>query len=95
MLRQQDADQTYLPRSVRPARHTLPGWRITLRRVVMTVVERLLGHCLAATATRGVLVLLAIVGLLAVITVTLSIGNALLVLLAGVIMRVSCEYRNH
>jgi hypothetical protein len=72
----------------------LPGWRIALRRAVLFVVERALGQCLGATPTRGALVLVAVVGLLAVITVTLSVGNALLVLLAGVIMRISCEYRS-
>lgn len=71
----------------------LPGWRIALRRGVTTVVERALGECLASTPAKGVLVLLAIFGLLAVITVTLSLGNALLVFLAGAIMRVTCEYR--
>lgn len=92
MLRQQDT--TYEPRTVGPADRGLPGWRIALRRGTQTVVERVLGHCLAQTPARGVLVMLAILGLLAVITVTLSLGNALLVLLAGVIMRVGCEYRN-
>jgi hypothetical protein len=71
----------------------LPDWRVALRRGVTTVVERALGECLAPTPTKGMLVLLAIFGLLAVITVTLSLGNALLVLLAGVIMRITCEYR--
>jgi hypothetical protein len=36
----------------------------------------------------------AIAGLLAIIAVTLSPGNALLVLIAGVIMRISCEHRS-
>ncbi len=94
MLRQQYAEQASSQTPTeRPAGRALPGWRIGLRRAVQTVVERALGTCLAATPTRGVLVLLAIAGLLAVITVTLSLGNALLVLLAGAIMRISCEYR--
>jgi hypothetical protein len=94
MLRQDYAEQTApapTPVTERPA-GGMPGWRIALRRYVLFVVDRALGTCLAPTPTRGVLVLLAILGLLAVITVTLSIGNALLVLLAGVIMRISCEY---
>lgn len=90
MLRQDYAEQTAL---APPTGRTMPSWRITLRRLVLLVVERALGTCLAPTPTRGVLVLLAILGLLTVITVTLSIGNALLVLLAGAIMRISCEYR--
>ena len=96
MLRQDYAEQTApapTPVTAPPA-GGMPSWRITLRRFVLLVVERALGTCLAPTPTRGVLVLLAILGLLTVITVTLSIGNALLVLLAGVIMRVSCEYRS-
>ncbi|HEY3608364.1 MAG TPA: hypothetical protein VGL06_12730 [Pseudonocardiaceae bacterium] len=72
----------------------LPGWRIATRRVVTTVVERALGECLAPTPTIGLLVMAAIAGLLAIIAVTLSPGNALLVLIAGVIMRISCEHRS-
>ncbi|HEX4722864.1 MAG TPA: hypothetical protein VH333_10145 [Pseudonocardiaceae bacterium] len=93
MLRQDYAEQTTPQPSERTTGRAQPGWRIALRRGVRGVVTRALGVCLAPTPARGVLVLLAIVGLLAVITVTLSVGNALLVLLAGVIMRVSCEYR--
>jgi hypothetical protein len=95
MLGQHYAEQTpeAAPPQDVPVGRGLPGWRITLRRTTLNVVERVLGTCLAATPTRGVLVLLAVLGLLAVITVTLSVGNALLVLLAGAIMRISCEYR--
>lgn len=94
MLRQDYAKQTHPPPPTeRPVGRGLPGWRIAVRRGVHVVVERALGECLAPTPTRGVLMLLAVLGLLAVIAVTLSVGNALLVLLAGAIMRVSCEYR--
>jgi hypothetical protein len=79
--------------TVHPAGAGLPGWRIATRRVITTVVERALGECLAPTPTVGVLVMAAIAGLLAIIAVTLTPGNALLVLLAGVIMRISCEHR--
>jgi hypothetical protein len=81
------------PTTVHPAGPCLPGWRIAARRVVTTVVERALGECLAPTPTIGLLVMAAIAGLLAIIAVTLSPGNALLVLLAGVLMRISCERR--
>jgi hypothetical protein len=77
-----------------PVGSGLPGWRIATRRVVTNVVERALGECLAPTPTIGVLVMAAIAGLLAIIAVTLSPGNALLVLIAGVIMRISCEHRS-
>jgi len=80
--------------TVRPAGSGLPGWRIATRRVITTVVERALGECLAPTPAIGLLVMAAIAGLLAVIALTLSPGNALLVLLAGVIMRISCEHRS-
>lgn len=80
--------------TVHPAGPGLPGWRIATRRVITTVVERALGECLAPTPTIGLLVMAAIVGLLAIIAVTLTPGNALLVLLAGVIMRISCEHRS-
>jgi hypothetical protein len=79
--------------TVHPAGRGLPGWRIATRRAVNTVVERALGECLAPTPTIGLLVMAAIAGLLAVIAVTLSPGNAALVLLAGIIMRISCEYQ--
>jgi hypothetical protein len=79
--------------STHPAGSGLPGWRIATRRVITTVVERALGECLAPTPTIGLLVMAAIAGLLAIIAVTLTPGNALLVLLAGVIMRISCEHR--
>jgi hypothetical protein len=80
--------------TVHPAGSGLPGWRIATRRVITTVVERALGECLAPTPTIGLLVMAAIAGLLAIIAVTLTPGNALLVLLAGVIMRISCEHRS-
>ena len=95
MLRQDYAEQTApapTPVTATPA-GGMPSWRITLRRFVMLIVDRALGTCLTPTPMRGLLVLLAILGLLTVITVTLSIGNALLVLLAGAIMRINCEYR--
>lgn len=79
------------PTTVHPVGRGLPSWRIATRRVVTTVVERALGECLAPTPTIGLLVLAGIAGLLAIIAVTLSPGNALLVLLAGVLMRISCE----
>jgi hypothetical protein len=87
LLRQQYAEQPSNSRR-------LPDWRITLRRGARVVVERALGECLAPTLTIGLLVLLAIVGLLGIIAMTLSVGNAALVLLAGVIMRISCERRD-
>lgn len=99
MLRQHYADETTQTAptagtvDTHPAGRALPGWRIAVRRVAWTVVERVLGDCLAPTPTRGVLVLLAVAGLLVVIALTLSVGNALMVLLAGAIMRISCEYR--
>jgi hypothetical protein len=76
-----------------PTSRTLPHWNITVRRFVGTVLERTLGECLAPNTRTGLLVLTVILGLLAVIAVTLSVGNALLVLLAAVVMRVSCERR--
>lgn len=96
MLRQDYAEQTTPAATPVAAAPTggMPSWRIALRRLVLFVVDRALGTCLAPTPMRGVLVLLAILGLLTVIAVTLSIGNALLVLLAGAIMRISCEYRS-
>jgi hypothetical protein len=100
MLRQyaeQSSPETATPSgdstTVPPTGSGLPGWRIATRRVITTVVERALGECLAPTPTIGVLVMAAIAGLLAIIAVTLTPGNALLVLLAGVIMRISCEHR--
>jgi len=101
MLRQyaeQSSPETVSPSgdstTVRPTGSGLPGWRIATRRVITTVVERALGECLAPTPTIGLLVMAAIAGLLAIIAVTLTPGNALLVLLAGVIMRISCEHRS-
>jgi hypothetical protein len=101
MLRQyadQSSPETVAPSgdstTVPTAGSGLPGWRIATRRVITTVVERALGECLAPTPTIGLLVMAAIAGLLAIIAVTLTPGNALLVLLAGVIMRISCEHRS-
>jgi hypothetical protein len=79
--------------TVHPAGSGLPGWRIATRRVITTVVERALGESLAQTPAIGLLVMATLAGLLAVIAVTLSPGNALLVLIAGIIMRLSCEHR--
>jgi hypothetical protein len=101
MLRQyaeQSPPETATPSGDTPTAHPtgsgLPGWRIATRRVITTVAERTLGECLAPTPTIGLLVMAAIAGLLAIIAVTLSPGNALLVLLAGIIMRLSCEHRS-
>jgi hypothetical protein len=79
--------------TVHPTGGGLPAWRIALRHGVAVTVERSIGECLAPTPTVGLLVLAAIIALLAVIAVTLSVGNALIVLLAGVIMRITCETR--
>jgi hypothetical protein len=66
---------------------------MTLRRLVIRVLDRTLGECWAANPRRGLLMLLAVVSLLAVIAITLSVGNAALVLLAAVAMRITCERR--
>lgn len=69
----------------------LPDWRVGTRRRVITVCERVLGECFVPNARTGVALLAAIVGALTVIALTLSVGNALLVLLAAVVMRIVCE----
>lgn len=76
-----------------PAGRTLPAWQITTRRWLAVACERILGECWAPNPRTGLLVLLVIIGLLAVIAVTLSIGNALLVLVVAAVMRVACERR--
>jgi hypothetical protein len=76
-----------------PAGRTLPRWRITARRWLAVACERILGECWAPDPRTGLLVLLAIIGLLGVIAVTLSVGNALLVLVVAAVMRVLCEHR--
>jgi hypothetical protein len=78
----------------RPAASTLPDWQVTARRIVGTVTERILGECWAPTWQRGLLVLGLLAGLLAIIAVTLSVGNALLVAAVGGVMRILCERRN-
>jgi hypothetical protein len=97
MLRQQHAEQaptTEVDDAVRPpAGRSLPPWRVALRRWVTVVLERTLGECWAPNPRTGLLVLLAIGVLLATIAVTLSVGNALLVLVVSVVMRVSCDRR--
>ncbi len=72
---------------------TLPNWQVVARRTVGTLSERILGECWAATWQRGLLMLSLIAGLLVVIAVTLSVGNALLVGAAGAVMRILCEHR--
>jgi hypothetical protein len=81
-------------RVVASRRVVVPRRAVVPRRVVVAVVERALGERWAPTPGRGVLVLLAIAALLGVIALTLSVGNALLVLFVAVVMRVACEYRN-
>lgn len=90
MLRQRYAER---PTDTAPttSHRTRPPGNVTARRYVARALERMLGECLAPNPRSGLLVLVAIVCLLGVIAVTLSIGNALLVLLAAVVMRVSCE----
>jgi hypothetical protein len=77
-----------------PAGTPLPPWRITARRVVLTACERAIGECFVPNAGAGLAILGSIVALLAVIAVTLSVGNALLVLLVAIVMRILCERRN-
>jgi hypothetical protein len=95
MLRQQYAEQSdQHTDTVRPgAGRTLPPWRITVRRWLAVACERILGECWAPNPRTGLLVLLVIIGLLAVIAVTLSVGNALLVLVVAAVMRLACERR--
>jgi hypothetical protein len=89
MLRQRYAER---PTDTVPATsHRTPPKNVTARRFVARALERTLGECLAPNPRSGLLVLVAIVVLLGIIAVTLSVGNALLVLLAAVVMRVSCE----
>lgn len=68
-----------------------PHWRVAARRHTLTVCERVLGECFVPNVRTGLAVLAVVVGLLAVIAVTLSVGNALLVLLVAAVMRVVCE----
>lgn len=70
-----------------------PDWRVVARRRVITVCERVLGEYFVPNARTGVALLAAIVGALTVIALTLSVGNALLVLLAAVVMRIVCDRR--
>lgn len=92
MSRQRYAERPapLVPSTTGPARS---HWNVTTRRIVARVLEQTLGECLAPTPRSGLLVLVTIIALLAVIAVTLSVGNALLVLLAGTVMRISCERR--
>jgi hypothetical protein len=95
MLRQQYAEQatTEQDADAPSVGRTLPQWRVVLRKSVGTVLERTLGECWAPNPRTGLLVLLLIIGLLGIIAVTLSVGNALLVLVVSVVMRVSCDRR--
>jgi hypothetical protein len=77
-----------------PVGRSLSPWRVALRKWVTVVLERTLGECWAPNPRTGLLVLLAIAVLLTTIAVTLSVGNALLVLVVGVVMRVSCDRRS-
>ncbi|HEX5114718.1 MAG TPA: hypothetical protein VFW65_05920 [Pseudonocardiaceae bacterium] len=76
-----------------PEGRALPDWRVVTHRRVMTVCERVLGECFVPNARTGVAVLAAIIGALTVIAVTLSVGNALLVLFVAAVMRIACERR--
>jgi hypothetical protein len=97
MLEQQYAEPSPAdgdpPADRAPAGSTLPNWQVVARRTIGTVCDRILGECWAPTWQRGLLVLGVIVGLLVVIAVTLSVGNALLVGAVGAVMRILCEYR--
>lgn len=79
--------------SAAPDARPMPDWRAVTRRWVLAACERVLGECLVPNARTGVALLAAIAGALTVIAVTLSVGNALLVLLAAVVMRIACERR--
>jgi hypothetical protein len=79
--------------AVTEAARPLPQWRTTIRTRTLMVCERILGECFVPNARTGLLVLAVVVGLLAVIAVTLSVGNALLVLLVATVMRLICERR--
>lgn len=76
-----------------PGGRALPDWRVVTRRRVLTVCERVLGECFVPNARTGVALLAAIIGALTVIAVTLTVGNALLVLLVAGVMRIACERR--
>lgn len=76
-----------------PDARSMPDWRAVARRWVLAGCERALGECFVPNARTGVALLAAIAGALTVIAVTLSAGNALLVLLAAVVMRIACERR--
>jgi hypothetical protein len=91
MLRQQYAERPTADTPAPPDRLTLPRWNVALRHIVTVVLERTLGERLAPTPRAGLSILLAVAALLVIIAVTLSVGNAALVLLAVVIMRVGCE----
>lgn len=92
MSRQRYAERPTRQIPTTPVR-TAPPWNVTVRRMLARVPERALGECLAPTPRSGLLVLVTVVALIGVIAVTLSVGNALLVLLAAAAMRVSCERR--
>ena len=92
MLGQQFAESP-TDESVTQEARPLPEWRVMARRRVLTVCERILGECFVPNARTGVGLLAAVAGLLTVIAVTLSVGNALLVLLVAVVMRIICDRR--
>jgi hypothetical protein len=89
MLGQQYASGA--PDTGRPPSRPLPEWRVVARRLVLTVCERVLGECFVPNARTGLAVLAAVIGALTVIALTLSIGNALLVLVVAAVMRIVCE----
>jgi hypothetical protein len=64
-----------------------------VRRRVLAFTERTLGECFAPSLRVALPVLLLVVALLGVIAYTLSIVNALVVIAAVVVMRISCERR--
>lgn len=91
MLRQEYAEQS--EQSTVPAGRTLPHWQVVARRWLGVALERVVGECWSPNPWAVLLVLGVIVALLVVIAVTLSVGNALLVALVGIVMRVACERR--
>lgn len=91
MLRQQYAEQS--EDSTVAVRPTLPQWQVVARRWLSVVVERIVGECWSPNPKLALLVLAVVVGLLVVIAMTLSIGNALLVAAVSVMMRVVCDRR--
>ncbi|HEX5404036.1 MAG TPA: hypothetical protein VFX16_17250 [Pseudonocardiaceae bacterium] len=96
MLRQHYAERSSSeqPDTDQPsAGRVLPQWQITTRRWLAVTCERILGECWAPNPRTGLLVLLLIIVLLGIIAVTLSIGNALLVLVVAAVMRIACERR--